>query len=107
MWPLEFAKAIINFGIQQGFPVNNLRLNKLMYLCQLHHYSLKGIPLIKPNYFEAWSTGPIIREVYIEFCLYGGMPIDDWQITDVLLDDNSTAVIKPRLDIAPWNLAMI
>lgn len=107
MKPLDLAYAIVNYAIDCGFPVSNLRLQKLMYFCQLENYREKAAPLIEPGSFEAWSFGPVVRDVYIHYCLWGGLGIDKKENATISLESlnkNLQIVIDKRLAVAPWDL---
>lgn len=59
---LNIAKYIVNYFIEQNNPINNLQLNKILYLIQID----LNCKLIKED-FEAWSFGPVIPDVYYFF----------------------------------------
>lgn len=104
MEALVLARLIINHAIDRKAPVSNLMLQKIMYFCQLVFYREKDERLIQDHDFEAWMFGPVIREVYVEYCLYGGDRIDARE--DV--EGELPAVIVPEIDhwLAhdPWEL---
>ncbi len=76
----ELAMQIINYAITRGIAVSNLKLQKLMYFCPLYWYDRHEERLIEDQPFEAWSFGPVIREIYVDYCLYGGDRI--WEEAD-------------------------
>ncbi|MBO8415614.1 MAG: DUF4065 domain-containing protein [Proteobacteria bacterium] len=75
MKALVLAHLIINFAREQGRPVSNLQLQKLMYFCQLASYKSIGKRLIDDYCFEVWRFGPVIPGVYYQYAMYGSMPI--------------------------------
>lgn len=54
--------------------ITNLRLQKLLYFIQCYFYLNYYEPCFREN-MEAWDFGPASREVYEEFCVYGGCNI--------------------------------
>lgn len=104
MWPLDLAYAIVNYAIECGFPVSNLRLQKLMYFCQLKNYRQNGTPLLYPGSFEAWSYGPVVRDVYIRYSLLGGSAIKTKEEGNFPLPDYLKDVIDTWLRQSPWAL---
>lgn len=69
----KFLILLKNTDQQNGmyFSLSNLKLQKLMYYCQGGHYRWDNRQLIDDNLFEAWEYGPVIREIYHEFKIYG------------------------------------
>ena len=54
--------------------VDNLKLQKLLYLAQSRYLHRTGIPLIKED-FAAWKHGPVVAPVYRECSEFGRAPI--------------------------------
>ncbi|MDR1317013.1 MAG: DUF4065 domain-containing protein [Spirochaetales bacterium] len=61
----EVAKYII-----KSLPVDNLKLQKLLYYSQAAHLVLNKVPLF-PEPIEAWDYGPVVPPVYQEYKSYG------------------------------------
>lgn len=72
---LEIAKYIVTRCWQIGVPVSNLKLQNMLYFAWLEYYSLTGKELFADD-ICAWQTGPVVPDVYYEFCIYAGMPIN-------------------------------
>ena len=70
MLALDAAKYIINRCISFGHPISNLQLQKILYFCQLAHIKLSGKLLFSDEQFEAWQFGPVVRSIYVKYCLY-------------------------------------
>lgn len=64
---LDVAKYLIGLAQRDGNPITNLRLQKLLYYAWGCYYRKCKQILFKEN-IEAWPLGPVIREVYIEYC---------------------------------------
>ena len=77
MKALPLAGYIVQHCIDRNTPVTNLQLQKILYFVQLQ--SLKETdfkePIMEDPQFEAWMFGPVIREVYLTYCLSGAYPI--------------------------------
>lgn len=72
------AMAVANFIIdtcsKMKDPVSNLRLQKLLYFVWVDYYRETGQKLFYDSMY-AWQLGPVVPEVYYEYCTYGGRPI--------------------------------
>ena len=73
MKAIELAKYIVNKCTWDGEPINNYRLQMILY-CVQKHFKQKGIILIEDE-FEMSNAGPYIPEVYNQYCGYGAIPI--------------------------------
>jgi uncharacterized phage-associated protein len=62
----EVAKYII-----KSLPVDNLKLQKLLYYSQAVHLVLNDKTPLFPEPIEAWDYGPVIPPVYREYKQYG------------------------------------
>ena len=71
---MNIAQYIITKCTQDGSPISNLQLQKILYFTQ-------GVCLAKNNHilFEenifAWYIGPVVPNVYYRFCGYGASKI--------------------------------
>jgi len=50
--------------------MTNLRLNKLAYFAQAYNLGLYNDVLFKED-IEAWKFGPVVRDIYDEYKIYG------------------------------------
>ena len=71
----DVARFIVNLCIDDGHPISNLQLQKILYFCQLESYRRSGTPLFCDG-FEAWRYGPVIPSVYRLFSIFGGLAIN-------------------------------
>ncbi|MDR1430024.1 MAG: DUF4065 domain-containing protein [Spirochaetaceae bacterium] len=62
----EAAKYII-----KSLPVDNLKLQKLLYYSQAVHLVLNDKTPLFPEPIEAWDYGPVVPPVYQEYRVYG------------------------------------
>lgn len=71
------ARYIVQKCYQDGHPISNLQLQKILYFLQIMYgKSTQGNELLFSDEFEAWPYGPVIPAVYDEFSRYGGSVIE-------------------------------
>ena len=70
----EIAKYIVSYCSEKHQPVSNLKLQKMLYYAWIEYYKKTGKSLFYDE-ICAWQLGPVVPEVYYEFCPYAGMPI--------------------------------
>lgn len=91
------AYAFVKKGIEEGKPLTQMKLQKMVYFAQGVHLALHKEPLIKDT-FQAWKYGPVIPEIYQTYKFYGSDPIND---TDLLqLSQNEEKDLKSLDGIA-------
>lgn len=75
MYPsIEIAKCFIKKGYDEGKPVTQMQLQKLVYFANGYNLVSNGEPLINEA-FEAWDYGPVCPTIYHEYKIYGANPI--------------------------------
>ncbi|MBZ7991501.1 MULTISPECIES: Panacea domain-containing protein [unclassified Campylobacter] len=105
MKAIDAANYIINEAIEQGKPVTNLKLQKMLFQAQLE--AAKNDCKLIDSDFEAWQYGPVSREVYSEFAIYSSNDIDKKQEQVEIKDDKKKiidAVIASNIDKNTWDL---
>jgi len=75
---IEIAQYVINHSIGKGKPVNNLKLQKILYYIQAAFLVEEGVSCFKENIVN-WRHGPVVKEVYDEYKDYIDSNIDDEQ----------------------------
>lgn len=78
------AKNIVNYSISIKSPISNLKLQKLLYFSWIEYYKKTQRYLFKEEFY-AWQFGPVVPQIYKEYCVYGGLPIA--QVDDNLQND--------------------
>ena len=63
---IDVARYLIGFAQNDGKPVDNLRLQKLLYYAWGTYWYNKQQELFSDD-IEAWPFGPVVREVYVEY----------------------------------------
>lgn len=70
----DVSKYIVEYAYDNGSSVSNLQLQKILYFLWIDFYKEFKEYLFKDP-FEAWALGPVIRNVYYDFCSFGSMTI--------------------------------
>ena len=70
----DIARYMICKTNEMQTPISNLKLQKLLYFAWKDYYKKYRRYLFNEN-FEAWQFGPVVRNVYYDYCTYGPMPI--------------------------------
>lgn len=84
---MAVADYIIDYCSRINEPVSNLRLQKLLYFAWVDYYRETGASLFYDSMY-AWQLGPVVPEVYNEYCSYGGRPINlRWESTEIKPED--------------------
>lgn len=84
---MAVANFIIDFCSRLKDPVSNLRLQKLLYFVWVEYYRRTERALFYDP-ICAWQLGPVVPEVYREYCSYGGRPINlRWEETEIESQD--------------------
>lgn len=84
---IDIAQYVINYSIEKGKPIRNLKLQKLMYYIQAAFLVEKNTPCFKESIIN-WRHGPVVKEVYDKYKDYVDDVIDDKQYGyyDLFLD---------------------
>lgn len=61
-----------DYEVYEG--ITHLKLQKLLYNAQGVHLAINNNPLFFEP-LEAWEHGPVVRDVYDIYCVFGRMPI--------------------------------
>lgn len=97
---IEIAEYVL-----KKIPMSNLRLQKILYFIQGESYKLFNYPAFN-DAIAAWKHGPVVPNVYLKFCAYGGSPISS--SNTILLEDNvreaADNVLSRYKDEYVWDL---
>lgn len=102
---LEIAKYVITKCSQAGKPVSNLKLQKLLYFLWIEFFRKTGEALFE-NDICAWQLGPVVPDVYYEYCSYAGIPINGKYLTNIDRADKNLldAILEKYMDISAFQL---
>jgi len=64
--PLKIAAYFIEKAIDEGIPMTNMKILKLVYIAHGWYLGLRGEPLLNEAVM-AWKYGPVIESLYDEF----------------------------------------
>lgn len=76
------ANHFLRLASESERPLDNMKLQKLIYFAHGWWWAEKGEPLLN-EVIQAWQWGPVVQSIYHEFKGFGNQPItgrakDDW-----------------------------
>lgn len=71
---IEIAEYVIKKYNKMKIEITNLRLQSLLFLLQKEFIKKNGKELFSDE-ISAWSYGPIVENVYYDFCGFGSLPL--------------------------------
>lgn len=107
MTALDLSKYIVSRCVNDGCPISNLQLQKILYYIQKEFLQTRNEVMFYDD-IEAWQFGPVVPNVYYYFCGFGAMPISSPFLCDVSLNDKDSAIIdnivKSKRTLDPWEM---
>lgn len=104
----DIANYIITKCENDGIPISNLQLQKILYYIQRDYARTTGNQLFSDR-IEAWQFGPVIPDVYYTYAVFGGTPI--LSSSDSTCDSISPSIakiidpiIEDKRNLNPWTL---
>jgi uncharacterized phage-associated protein len=101
---LNIAKYTINKCTKDRCPISNLQLQKILYYIQREFLQQGTIAF--PENIEAWQFGPVIPEVYKQYCGFGALPIRMKYV--IVIRSNDENIINPIIEkkrmLNPWDM---
>ncbi|HEX2981988.1 MAG TPA: type II toxin-antitoxin system antitoxin SocA domain-containing protein [Ignavibacteriales bacterium] len=67
---LQAANYFIKKALDEGIPVDPMKLQKLLYFAYGWYYAYYDKPLFRDQ-LKAWQWGPVIEDIYHAFKKYG------------------------------------
>lgn len=89
---IELAKYVIKFANDRQKNITNLQLQKILYYIAGIYAGIYGKPLFA-DIIEAWQYGPVVRNVYIEYCAWGSLPLQQETSVSLGLSKSELQVI--------------
>lgn len=89
------AEALIteaNGQLGEDYDVSNMKINKLLYYAQMFAIGKLGHPLFSER-IEAWTHGPVCRQIYAKYSEHGRDIINDY-VSTTLKDVEAQKIIK-------------
>lgn len=105
---LTIAKYIIQKSNEEGHPVSNLQLQKMLYYIQREFLQRRNSPLFNDD-FEAWRFGPVVPDVYRKYCGSAALPLtlydfDSFDGIDESTKEMMDPVISEKAVKNPWDM---
>lgn len=104
---IHLAKYIINRCVKADEPINNIQLQKILYLIYIEYFN-NGHEIFD-NEFEAWQFGPVIPNVYYQYCGFGSLTIlmEYPKMEGLLFEEDKPIInniIEKNRKKMPWEL---
>lgn len=102
----EIAEYVVSKCNDDGYPISNLQLQKIMYFIQKSYLKSTGSPAFS-DVIEAWQFGPVVPVVYYHYCGYGAMYItENHDNSSINPEDREKFddVILAKRSVNPWDL---
>ena len=101
------ARYVIVKCIEDQQPINNIRLQEILYCIQRHFLKQNRVAFY--DRFLAWAFGPVIPNVYYQFCNCGAAAIDIPQERPSIkmepgVKKEIDAIIEEKRGLAPWDI---
>lgn len=93
----DTAKYLIYLSSKQNYTISPLKLQKLLYYCQGFSFAWDNKKLFNDD-FEAWQYGPVNRDIYDYFKVYGQLSIPSSEGKNIIGDPDEIETIE-----AVWN----
>lgn len=107
---MDIARYIVHKCIDDGHPISNLQLQKILYFIQ-KDFLQKESRLAFSDSIEAWKFGPVVPEVYYHYSGFGAMPITIELSPNVSLNSEDKSKVDEIVDklrsYSPWELVEI
>lgn len=105
---LDIAKYIVIKCMNDGHPITNLYLQKILFYIQREYLFSTDEPLFGDS-FEAWKFGPVVPKVYYRYCGFGGNEINfliDMTVPKIDRKDKKiiNRITEAKRDLMPWDL---
>lgn len=103
---LDIAKYIVGKCTVEKCPITNLQLQKILYFLQKKHLIEYGNRLFRDD-IQAWQFGPVVPEVYYQFCGFGSGAITmEYTVNNIEPDDIKLIepIVEDKREKNPWDL---
>lgn len=107
---LEIANYIVNKCLSDKKPISNLQLQKILYFLQVEFLQNQKHPLFSDE-IEAWTFGPVVRQVYYKFCGFGSSTLFELSNDNIVFDSEDKTlidnIIEKYREKNPWDLVAL
>lgn len=107
---VDLARNILKMCVEDGHPISNLQLQKILYFVQVAFLKKTGHAIFSDP-IEAWRFGPVVPNAYYEFCGFGGMAIPDipkgtYAKLSEKEDNFLVQVVNDKRKLSAWDMVM-
>ncbi|MGN2348321.1 Panacea domain-containing protein [Clostridium cagae] len=89
---LDVSLYVAHHSAEKGTPISNLQLQKILYYIQAMFLVNKGVECFNEEILH-WNYGPVIREAYDEFKVYGnGFIPKDVEYSKIIFDSKTNQI---------------
>ena len=101
---LNIAKYIIDKCTKDRDPISNLQLQKILYYIQ-REFLQQGAMAFSED-IVAWQFGPVVPEVYKQYCGFGALPIRMRYVVTIQSSDKNiiNPIIEKKRILNPWDM---
>ena len=96
---LVIASQFVNRAIENGKPITQMKLQKMLYIAQGLHLASTGKPIIN-EIIQAWKYGPVIPQIYEYYKMWGNLPITKPTIIGAFSESNISIGLDVLCDSA-------
>lgn len=100
----EIARYVINKCTIDGHPISNLQLQKILYYIQ-KQFLCNGMIAFSDE-IEAWQFGPVVPQVYRQYCGFGSMPIRMKYLVYISEEYRKIidSIVEKKRSLNPWDM---
>lgn len=103
---MQIAQYVIDKCTIEEYAISNLQLQKILFYLQKAALNKSINNPIFCEDFVAWQFGPVIEEVYYNYCGFGSMPIR--RKYETVIDNVTKMMIDPIIEMKrilnPWDM---
>lgn len=102
---MDLSKYIVSKCIEDGEPISNLQLQKILYYIQKTF--LQNGSIAFPDEIEAWQFGPVVPNVYYYYCGFGAMSITNVNNSFSPIGNDKKvmdSIIESKRILNPWEM---
>lgn len=104
----DVAKYVLKKCTDDGSPISNLQLQKILFFLQRDFLMQEDRQLFRDD-IEAWQFGPVVPNVYYDYCSYGAnsitKPNDSYKGLLSNADKKiADPIIESKQNKYPWDL---
>lgn len=104
---VDLANYIVDKCIKDNTPITNLQPQRILYFVQ-KDFLKRGSQAFSDD-IEAWEFGPVVPNVYFDFCGFGAMPIlfiSRDTVPNLSTDKNIIDnIVENKRSLTPWEIA--